>query len=285
MRQFSLCLAVAAMAAHGPASAAGASASAEPFRESRDRQLRDQSRQCLAQAIYFEARNQSDDGQRAVAQVVLNRVRHPSYPDSVCGVVFQGSERSTGCQFSFTCDGSINAGVRDSRSWERAERIAEEALGGRVYRPVGLALNYHTTSIMPYWAPSLVQQAVVGDHIFYRRPNSTLDSFSQEQAERPMRYARAVERRERVEEPVWSSRDSQALRRVLRNGRSSNLPLREIGLTIEEVQVFEQPVRYRTISGARPSAALERAPRRRAAPPPSGPRIVYEGGVRVMRGS
>src|SRR5438105_10605263 len=101
MRQISLCLAAAAMVAQGPAFAAG-SASAEPFRESRDSEMRAQSLECLTQAIYYEARNQSADGQRAVAQVVLNRARHPDYPSSVCGVVFQGSQRTTGCQFSFT---------------------------------------------------------------------------------------------------------------------------------------------------------------------------------------
>ncbi|MFN5901342.1 MAG: cell wall hydrolase, partial [Novosphingobium sp.] len=63
--------------------------------------------QCLAAAVYYEARSESDVGQRAVAQVVLNRVAHPSYPNTVCGVVYQGSERTTGCQFSFTCDGSL----------------------------------------------------------------------------------------------------------------------------------------------------------------------------------
>lgn len=273
------------MLAEGPAFAAG-SAAADPFRESRDRDVRAQSLQCLTQAIYYEARNQSADGQRAVAQVVLNRVRHPDYPDSVCGVVFQGSQRATGCQFSFTCDGSINAGVNDRGAWDRAERIAAAALSGSVYRPVGLALNYHTTAIMPYWAPSLVQQAVVGDHIFYRRPNSTLDSFSQEQAERPMRVTERVERAERSDEAAWSSRDSARLRRVLRQAPQPRL--REIGLVIEEIPVFEQPVRYRTIGGGtrastRSSARPERAPGRRAAP--VGPRVVYEGGVRVSRGS
>lgn len=282
MRQLSLCLAAAAMTAQGPAFAAGAAA-ADPFRESRDPEARAQSLECLTQAIYYEARNQSADGQRAVAQVVLNRARHPDYPNSVCGVVFQGSQRTTGCQFSFTCDGSMNAGVNDRGAWARAERIAEAALGGSVYRPVGLALNYHTTAIMPYWAPSLVQQAVVGDHIFYRRPNSTLDTFSQEQTERPVRFERAVERRERVGEPAWTSRDSAVLRRVLRAAPSPRL--RDIAMTIAEIPVVEQPVRYRMLSAGRPSFQPERAARRRAAPERAGPRMAIEGGVRVSRGS
>ena len=125
------------------------------------------SRDCLANAIYYEARSESDDGQRAVAQVVLNRVRHPGFPASVCGVVFQGSARRTGCQFSFTCDGSMARGPR-AAAWDRARRIAAEALDGSVYAPVGNATHYHTRAVLPYWASSLTRAAVVGSHIFYR---------------------------------------------------------------------------------------------------------------------
>ncbi|HLL58830.1 MAG TPA: cell wall hydrolase, partial [Allosphingosinicella sp.] len=99
--------------------------------------------ECLTAAIYYEAASESDDGQRAVAQVVLNRVRHPTYPNSVCGVVYQGSERSTGCQFSFTCDGSL-ARVPSIAGWARARRIAAAALAGSVYAPVGYSTHYHT---------------------------------------------------------------------------------------------------------------------------------------------
>ena len=112
------------------ASFAGGGEVAQPFSASSDAASFDRSLECLTQAIYYEARSQSDDGQRAVAQVVLNRVRHPAFPNSVCGVVYQGSQRSTGCQFTFTCDGSMNGGVRPD-AWERARRIAESALRGR----------------------------------------------------------------------------------------------------------------------------------------------------------
>ena len=122
---------------------------------------------CLTQAIYYEARSETDEGQRAVAQVVLNRVRHPAYPNSVCGVVFQGSRRSTGCQFSFTCDGSMR-GRPENSAWDRARRIASEALSGSVFEPVGLATHYHTTAVRPWWAPSLTRAITVGSHIFYR---------------------------------------------------------------------------------------------------------------------
>jgi len=122
---------------------------------------------CLTAAVYYEARSETEDGQRAVAQVVLNRVRHPAFPNSVCGVVYQGSNRSTGCQFSFTCDGSL-AHSRDAGAWERARRIAEQALSGYVYEPVGLATHYHTTAIHPWWASAMAKAVTIGAHIFYR---------------------------------------------------------------------------------------------------------------------
>ncbi len=121
---------------------------------------------CLSKAIYYEARSESEDGQRAVAQVVLNRVRHRTFPNSVCGVVYQGAERSTGCQFTFTCDGSLRYPAFGP-GWERARRIAAGALSGEVYAPVGTATHYHTTAIRPYWAPSLTRVATIGSHIFY----------------------------------------------------------------------------------------------------------------------
>ncbi|MCZ8322548.1 MAG: cell wall hydrolase [Novosphingobium sp.] len=123
--------------------------------------------QCLAAAVYYEARSESDVGQRAVAQVVLNRVAHPSYPNTVCGVVYQGSERTTGCQFSFTCDGSL-AKAPNRMFWLRAENVARAALAGYVERSVGLATHYHTIAIYPYWAPSLRHIITVGAHRFYR---------------------------------------------------------------------------------------------------------------------
>ncbi|MCW1430015.1 cell wall hydrolase [Novosphingobium sp. JCM 18896] len=123
--------------------------------------------QCLTAAIYYEAASEPDAGQRAVAQVVLNRVAHPSYPKTVCGVVFQGSERSTGCQFSFTCDGAL-ARVPNRMFWQRAENVARAALSGFVYAPVGLATHYHTVAVHPYWAPSLNYLGTIGAHRFYR---------------------------------------------------------------------------------------------------------------------
>jgi Cell Wall Hydrolase len=124
--------------------------------------------QCLAAAIYYEAASESEDGQRAVAQVVLNRVRHPAYPNSVCGVVYQGTERGDRlCQFSFACDGSM-ARTPSSSGWATANRIARLSLAGYAYTPVGAATHYHTLAVNPYWNKSLTAVGVIGAHIFYR---------------------------------------------------------------------------------------------------------------------
>lgn len=124
---------------------------------------------CLTAAIYYEAGMEGPAGQRAVAQVVLNRLRHPDYPKSVCGVVFQGSERPTGCQFTFTCDGSL-ARAPTATGWRRAQRVAEAALDGQVDPQVGHATHYHAVYVVPYWSPGLLKVATVGAHIFYQRP-------------------------------------------------------------------------------------------------------------------
>ena len=140
-------------------------AAARPFRlrgaleESRDLE-------CLTQAVYYEARGEGSDGEAAVAQVVLNRTRHPSFPKSICGVVFQGAGIG-GCQFSFACDGSVNHHV-EVGAWRRAERIAARALDGFVMAEVGNATHFHVASLSPNWGPGLLKVAQVGAHVFYR---------------------------------------------------------------------------------------------------------------------
>ncbi|UZK66884.1 cell wall hydrolase [Sphingomonas sp. M1-B02] len=122
---------------------------------------------CLAAAVYYEA---GDDavGERAVAQVIVNRMRHPAFPKTICGVVFQGSERSTGCQFTFTCDGAMLRYTPSPAAWERAREIARMALTGSVYRPVGHATHYHTDWVVPYWSASLEKISAVDTHLFFR---------------------------------------------------------------------------------------------------------------------
>lgn len=122
---------------------------------------------CLTSAIYYEAGYELNQGKRAVAQVILNRVRHPAYPKTICGVVYQGSERKTGCQFTFTCDGSLARRPARDR-WEQARLIAIGAITGAVEPSVGMATHYHANYVMPYWAPSLDKVSQIGTHIFYR---------------------------------------------------------------------------------------------------------------------
>ena len=146
----------------------GPNPAAKPFALGKAEEVfRARALECLTSAIYYEAATEPLDGQRAVAQVVLNRVRHPAFPASVCGVVYQGSTRNTGCQFSFTCDGSL-ARRPNSAIWQRARELADAALKGFVFAPVGNATHYHANYVVPYWAPSLAKNAVLGAHIFYR---------------------------------------------------------------------------------------------------------------------
>lgn len=122
---------------------------------------------CLTQGVYYEAALESTEGQEAVAQVILNRVRDPNYPNTVCGVVFEGAERNTGCQFSFTCDGAL-AQAPVGWAWNRARVVAERALSGYVATKVGTATHYHADYVHPWWAPTLGKITQIGAHIFYR---------------------------------------------------------------------------------------------------------------------
>ena len=148
-----------------------------------DTEDRERAVTCLAQAVYYEAAGEGVDGGRAVAQVVLNRMRHPGYPTTVCGVVYQGAERASGCQFTFTCDGSLQR-IPVSSLWTRSRKIAEEALAGRVFAPVGHATHYHADYVLPYWADSLDKSVQIARHIFYRLPGSLGErrAFSQHYA-------------------------------------------------------------------------------------------------------
>lgn len=134
---------------------------------------------CLSQAIYYEARGESQRGQVAVAEVVMNRVRSRAYPNSICGVVYQGSHRSTGCQFTFTCDGSLNHRPR-GRAWERAQRVASAVMLGYTRPVTGGATHYHTHAVNPVWNSGLVETVNVGSHVFYRFPRGAERAVYQE---------------------------------------------------------------------------------------------------------
>ncbi len=153
---------------------------AQPFSMARASAVdRGRAAQCLTAAIYYEAASEPDAGQQAVAQVILNRVRHPAFPATVCGVVYQGSERTV-CQFSFACDGAMARSPAQT-AWIRAARVAGAALAGYVFAGVGLATHYHTYAVTPAWNRSLVMTDAVGAHFFHRWKGywGTASAFSQ----------------------------------------------------------------------------------------------------------
>lgn len=126
---------------------------------------------CLAEGIYFEARGESVRGQAAVAQVILNRVRNPTYPNTVCGVVYQNKKWRNRCQFSFACD-RIRDRVRDQKSWKIAKHVAAETSSGRIwFSQVGSATHYHASYVKPKWARSMRKVGRIGLHLFYRTKN------------------------------------------------------------------------------------------------------------------
>ena len=125
---------------------------------------------CMTQAVYYEAGFEPLQGRRAVAQVVLNRLRHPAFPKSICGVVYQGA-RDPVCQFSFVCDGSLYRRPALG-AWHEAERIAAAAIDGYVEKSVGAATHYHADYVAPIWAPQLAKIVQIGAHIFYRWPGA-----------------------------------------------------------------------------------------------------------------
>nr|WP_242500598.1 cell wall hydrolase [Tropicimonas sp. IMCC6043] len=128
--------------------------------------------ECLAEALYFEARGESVKGQFAVAEVILNRVKSPLYPNNVCGVIHQGTGRKYQCQFTFTCDGMPEK-IREPQAFERVGKVARLVLDGVARRKLtDGATHYHTTAVRPSWARSFAQTAAIGVHRFYRNPSS-----------------------------------------------------------------------------------------------------------------
>lgn len=125
--------------------------------------------QCLSQAIYYEAGTESLGGKMAVAEVIANRVRDHRYPDSVCDVVFQGATRTTGCQFTFTCDGAMTREPR-GRNWDTAQKVAAHVLMNLNEERTGGATHYHATYVDPIWSAGLIKTDKIGLHIFYRFP-------------------------------------------------------------------------------------------------------------------
>jgi spore germination cell wall hydrolase CwlJ-like protein len=122
---------------------------------------------CLSEALYFEARGESNKGLFAVAEVILNRVDSSRYPSTVCGVVHQGTGRRYGCQFTFICDGRPE-GIADRRAWVRVGKVARAMLDGAPRALTHGALYYHTNAVNPVWSASLTTTADIGAHEFFR---------------------------------------------------------------------------------------------------------------------
>jgi spore germination cell wall hydrolase CwlJ-like protein len=131
-----------------------------------------QQRECLATAIYYEARSESVKGQLGVAEVIINRVNDHRYPNSVCDVVYQGATRTTGCQFTFTCDGAMNKAPRGQK-WEKANTIAAHVMMDLNERKTAGATHYHATYVNPVWNSGLIRTKKIGTHIFYRFPRGS----------------------------------------------------------------------------------------------------------------
>jgi spore germination cell wall hydrolase CwlJ-like protein len=185
-----------------------------------DPQDRERALGCLSAAVYYESATEPSAGKRAVAQAVLNRVRHFAYPKTVCGVVFQGSGRASGCQFTFTCDGSMMR-VIDKNLWEAAHMIAIAALNGFVEKSIGYATHYHANYVAPYWQPALLKVAVIDRHIFYRgrdgwgRPSSFTGHYAGKEPEITSMVAVAAALQPRLPDIVTVTNTEEQLRSIV----------------------------------------------------------------------
>ncbi len=130
--------------------------------------LKASEQRCLAEAIYFEARGESVEGQVAVGQVVINRVKNPAYPDTICKVVYQNRHKRNACQFSFACD-RIRDRTSVKESWDLAQKLAREMVAGKRWlKTVGASTHYHATYVKPRWARTMKKLGKIGTHVFYK---------------------------------------------------------------------------------------------------------------------
>lgn len=153
------------------AAAASRAGKGVSYRGESEAEFQERERRCLATAIYFEARGEPITGQKAVAQVVMNRVRSPEYPDTICGVVYQGQHLRTGCQFSFTCDGKTD-NAKDEERWAIAVDLARKTTANDVWLDdIGHATHYHANYVSPRWIREMKRIQSIGAHIFYKLRN------------------------------------------------------------------------------------------------------------------
>ncbi|KJZ20491.1 cell wall hydrolase [Loktanella sp. S4079] len=128
--------------------------------------------ECLAEALYFEARGESVEGMFAVGEVILNRVDSGSYPNTLCSVINQGTGRRFACQFTYTCDGRAEI-ISEPRAWARVGKVARILIDGAPRVLTGGATHYHTKAVNPSWAQRFPRTASIGSHYFYRQPVRT----------------------------------------------------------------------------------------------------------------
>ncbi len=150
---------------------------------------------CLTQAVYYEAGIEPTQGKLAVAEVILNRVAHPAYPGTICEVVYQGSTRQTGCQFTFTCDGALKRRP-NARLWELSRDVAAHIIMGLYAPRTDQATHYHATYVDPVWNAGLIRTTQIGQHIFYRFPHGAerrraREALAAERARRALKYTDA----------------------------------------------------------------------------------------------
>ncbi len=138
---------------------------------------------CMSQAVYYEAGSESTSGQLAVGEVITNRVRDHRYPNSVCEVVYQGATRTTGCQFTFTCDGAMDR-KPVGRRWAKAQLVASQVMMGLNEERTGEATHYHATYVDPVWNSGLIRTSRIGAHIFYRFPRGAEWASAREAVDR-----------------------------------------------------------------------------------------------------
>jgi hypothetical protein len=169
-------------------------------------------KRCLAIAIYFEARGEPERGQVAVGQVILNRVRSPLFPETICGVVYQG-QMSPGCQFSFTCDGKTD-NPRNDAQWAQAQDIAKRITKGELWLPeVGYSTYYHADYVRPTWASSMSRIDTIGRHIFYKKRNEEpylVEASTEPAPQAPQQAVLAPAPQQAVLEPALAPAPQQA---------------------------------------------------------------------------
>jgi spore germination cell wall hydrolase CwlJ-like protein len=173
---------------------------------------------CLADAMYYEARGEGVKGEKAVAEVVLQRTRDRFYPTTICGVVHEGvrAHRRSGCQFTFACDGSMRR-PKDLETWEEARELAERIMAGKVKlgNMTGRAIAYHSVAVDPFWADYMIKTAQIGNHVFYRRDPMARAKMAQALADAEAAAASQTNEQPAQGDTGWQAQGVSTLREAI----------------------------------------------------------------------